>query len=246
MTNEATIEKLNSMKLFGIARAFQNIIESKLSDNYSNDEFLGHLVDSEWDYRYNRRLDRLLSAARFRYKASMEQLDFNINRNLNKSQILRFSNCDWIKKNQDIIITGPTGAGKSFLACAFGHLACTNGYLTNYFNFTKLFSHLKMSQADGSYLKEIKKIAKSNLLIIDDFGIEPLDQPARMILLEILEDRHGKQSTIFTSQVPVKKWHELISEPTLADAICDRIVHSSHRLELKGESLRKKFVEKPN
>lgn len=245
MTNEATLEKLNSMKLFGIARAFQNIMESNLSDNYSNDEFLGHLVDSEWDYRYNRRLERLLNSARFRYKASMEQVNFNSNRNLNKDQILRFSNCQWIKKNQDIIVTGPTGVGKSFLACALGHLACTNGYLTYYFNFMKMFSHLKMSQADGSYLKEIKKIAKANLLIIDDFGLEPLDQTTRIILLEILEDRHGKQSTIITSQIPVKKWYELIGEPTLADAICDRIVHSSFRLELKGESLRKKFVEKP-
>lgn len=245
MTNEATLEKLNLMKLFGIAQAFRNIIESNISENYSNDELLGHLVDSEWDYRYNRRLDRLLKAARFRYKASIEQINFNVNRNLNKNQILRFSNCEWIKKNQNIIITGPTGVGKSFLACALGHLACTNGYSTLYFNFTKLFTLLKMSQADGSYYKEIKRIAKSNLLIVDDFGIESLDQVSRIILLEILEDRHGTQSTIFTSQVPVKKWHELIGEPTLADAICDRIVHSSFRIELKGESLRKKFVEKP-
>jgi len=154
---------------------------------------------------------------------------------------LRFSNCSWIEKKQNVIIEGPTGVGKSFIGSALGHQACMYGFKTLYFNATKLFSRLKLLKADGSYVKELKKIEKANVLIIDDFAVQHLDTQNRLSLLEILEDRHGRKSTIIISQLPVTKWHEIIGDPTIADAICDRIIHSSFRIELKGESVRKKY-----
>ena len=155
--------------------------------------------------------------------------------------LLRFSNCSWIEKKQNIIIEGPTGVGKSFIGSALGYQACMYGFKTLYYNATKLFSRLKLLKADGSYAKALKRIEKTDVLIIDDFGIQHLDTQNRLSLLEILEDRHGIRSTIIISQLPVTKWHEIIGDPTIADAICDRIIHSSFRIELKGESVRKRY-----
>ncbi len=243
MTNESTLEKLNRMKLFGMVRAFTQIMAANAKNNFTHDELIGHLVDAEWDDRENRKLNRLLSAARFRYQAAFEQIDFSSQRNLDKNAILRLGKCTWIQKGQSIIISGPTGVGKSFLACALGNLACHNGYSTAYFNCTKLFNLLRLSGADGSYTKLIRKIEKNHLLVLDDFGMEIFDKNTRLHFLEILEDRHGKNSTIITSQLPPNKWHEVIGEPTIADAICDRLIHSSQKIQLKGGSLRKKFTE---
>jgi DNA replication protein DnaC len=155
--------------------------------------------------------------------------------------MLRFTSCEWIKRKQNIIISGSTGLGKSFLASALGHQACQHGYKVYYRNCSKLFDELKIAKADGSYMKEINKIEKLDLLILDDFGLKPLENNQRIILLELLEDRHGKRSTIITSQLPVKSWYDVIGEPTIADAILDRLVHSSHRIELDGDSLREKY-----
>ena len=237
--NQATIEKLNSMNLKGMARALRNAIETGIS--LTADEFIAHLVDAEWDDRYNRRLERLIKEAKFRYKASIEEIDFSIARNLDKNMILRFSDCRWIKDKKNIIITGPTGAGKSFTASALGNQACIYGYRTYYFNTSKLFSYLKASKADGTYVKNLEKIAKAANLVLDDFGLEKLDTQSRLSLLEILEDRHGLASTIIASQIPISAWHDIIGDATIADAICDRIINSSYRIELKGESLRKKY-----
>jgi DNA replication protein DnaC len=240
MNVKATMQKLDEMRFGGFARAYKEIIETGVNREFTSDELISHLIQAEWDDRYNKRLKRLLYRARFRYQASFEEIDFSTRRNLDKNQLLRFSPCDWITKCQNIIITGSTGVGKSFIASALGHQACQHGFKTLYSNCSKLFDKLKIAKADGSYIKEINKIEKLDLLILDDFGLKPLDNNQRLMLLEIFEDRHGRRSTIITSQLPVNKWFEIIGEPTIADAILDRLVHSSHRIELEGESMRKK------
>lgn len=233
------LTKMKQMRLLGMARAFDLTHQSEKNEKFTPDEMVSHLIDSEWDERYNRKLERTVHAARFRYKASVEQITFDNNR-VNKNQILRLADCEFIKRNENIIITGSTGIGKSFLASALGHQACSIGYRVLYQYNAKLFGRMKIAKADGSYLKELAKIERQHLLIIDDFGMQPLDAQSRSALMEIIEDRHGKSSTIITSQIPVSKWHEIIGEQTIADAILDRIVHDAHRLEMKGESLRKK------
>jgi len=239
MNNETTLEKLKQMKLHGMARAFRSTMESGKRNTLTPDEMLAFLVDAEWDDRYNRKLDRLMRTAKFRYKAYFEKIAFNPTRNLNKNAIMRLSTCSWIKKGESIIVTGATGVGKSYMVCALGRQACINGFKVLYFNCLKLFSALKFAKADGSYVKQMKKIHKHDLLILDDFGMEILDTQSRLTLLEMLEDRHGEKSTIISSQLPVNKWHDVIGDPTIADAICDRLIHSSHKINLKGLSMRK-------
>lgn len=238
--NDQTIEKMRTMKLYGMVRAFRTSLESGKTEECTADELLSMLIDSEWDERYNRKLDRSLKNARFRYKAAVEQINFDDNRVIIKNQVLRLADCGFIDKKENVLITGSTGVGKSYIASAIGHQACSMSYKVLYEHSSKLFARLKSGKADGTYLKEITKIEKQDLLIIDDFGIQPLDQQSRTILMEIIEDRHGKKSTLLTSQVPINQWHEVIGEQTIADAILDRIVHDAQRLELKGDSMRKK------
>ena len=239
--NEESLGKMSRMRLLGMHQAFKASIET---DNkvrqFTNDELVHHLVQSEWDDRQYRVVQRRLKNANFRYNAGVEQLDYTDDRGLDKNLVHRLSTCDFIKKGEDLFITGSTGTGKSFLASALGQQACLLGYKVLYSNTAKLMSHLKMAKADGAHLKELSKIEKQDALILDDFGVQPFDAQGRSLLLDIIEDRHGKRSTIITAQVPVKKWHEIIGEKTLADAILDRIVHQSIRIELYGESLRKK------
>lgn len=234
-----SLEKMRQMHLTGMARAFQLTTESGKNEKFTSDEMITHLIDAEWDERYNRRLDRSIKEARFRYRASVEEIHFDEGR-VDKNQVLRLAGCDFIKRKENIILTGSTGIGKSFLASALGYQACSMGYRVLYQHATKLFGKMKLAKADGSYLKELARIERQHLLIIDDFGIQPLDAQSRNTLMEIIEDRHGKSSTVITSQVPVSLWHEIIGEQTIADAILDRIVHDSHRLDMKGESLRRK------
>jgi DNA replication protein DnaC len=238
--NNQTIEKMKEMKLYGMARAMASAVDMGLAD-ITPDEFVAHLVDAEYDDRYNRRLARLIKNARFRYRAQIEDIDFSLARGLDKNMVMRFSDCEFIKSKKNIIITGATGVGKSFIMTALGNQACIYGYRTLYFNAQKLFSSLKLAKADGSYISQMQKIEKANLLLLDDFGLEKLDTASRLMLLEILEDRHGLSSTIITSQFPVASWHEIIGDPTIADAICDRMVNSSYRIELAGDSVRRKF-----
>lgn len=237
------IDKMKRMRLAGMARAFKLTMESDKNEKFTNDEIIAHLIESEWDDRYNRKLERCVHAANFRYKASPEQIAFEDNR-VDKNQVLRLADCEFIKRHENIIITGSTGIGKSFVASAIGHQACAIGNRVLYQHSTKLFARMKIAKADGSYLKELAKIERQHLLLIDDFGLQPLDAQNRSTLMEIIEDRHGKSSTIITSQIPVSKWHEIIGEQTIADAILDRIVHDAHRIEMKGESLRKKRLPK--
>jgi DNA replication protein DnaC len=238
MTKE-TLEKIKKLKLSGMARAYQTSLESDKLVQLSADELINMLIEAEWDDRMNRNIERRLHNARFRYQSNIENIDFDTNRNLDKNQIMRFAECTYINKHENILITGSTGIGKSHLATAFGHQACTLGYKVYYANVAKLFSKLKMGKADGSYAREIAKIERQDLLILDDFGLLPIDNQNRSALMEIVEDRHTKASMIITSQLPVNAWHDVIGEKTIADAILDRFVHDAHRIELKGESMRK-------
>lgn len=240
--NAESLDKMRKMKLMGMHRAFKTDIESGRAGSYTPDEIIAHLIDAEWDDRQNRSIEQKIKSARFRYKALLEGLYYNTDRNLDKNQVMRFADCTFIDRAEAILITGSTGIGKSYIASALGHHACSMGYRVIYHSVPKLFSRLKMSKADGSYLKEVAKIERQQLLILDDFGLQPFDASGRAALMELIEDRHGKGALIVTSQVPVSKWYEVIGEQTIADAILDRIVHSAHRLELKGESLRKRRV----
>lgn len=238
--NAITLEKMGQMRLLGMQRMFQSIIEGNSHLNLPSDEFISLLVQSEWEDRESRKLQRRLHSARFRYQASIEEINYQHHRNLDKNQLLRFSDCSFVSRGENILITGPTGVGKSYIASALGNQACLKGYKVVYYNMQKLFSSLKMSKADGSYLKEIDRIARQDLLILDDFGLQALDANNRLMLLEIIEDRHGKKSTLISSQLPSGKWYEVIGESTIADAILDRLLNSSHKIDLKGESMRKK------
>lgn len=238
--NEKTLQKMKQMKFYGMVRAFRTSIENDSMVTMTTDELISMLIDSEWDDRNNRRIERQMRNARFRYKANMEQLHFDIDRNLDKNQMMRMAECTFIHRKENILITGSTGIGKSYIASAIGNQACTLGYKVLYANVSKLFSKLKMAKADGSYIRELAKIERQDLLILDDFGLQPLDAHSRSALMEIVEDRHGNRSTIITSQLPVSQWYEVIGEQTMADAILDRIVHDAHRMELVGESLRRR------
>ncbi len=248
MTKEI-LDRIKKLRLLGMARAYETSLENDNLANLSADELIGMLVEAEWDDRQNRNIDRRLRNARFRYQSSIESIDYEANRNLDRNQMLRYAECTYIRKHENILITGSTGIGKSYLATALGHQACTLGFKVYYANMAKLFSKLKMGKADGSYIREISKIERQDLLILDDFGLLPIDNQNRSALMEIIEDRHNKASVIITSQLPVNCWHEVIGEKTIADAILDRIVHDAHRIELKGESLRKgreNYKEKGN
>lgn len=240
MNNSETLGKMSLMKLNGMKQAFELTMEANQTGAMTSDELIAVLVEAEYNDRQNRRLKRLLKAARFRYRATVEEIDFSHKRNLVKNEILRLATCDFICKKESIIITGPTGVGKSYLASALGHQGCINGHKVLYYNIYKLFTKLKMLKADGSDIREKAKIEKHDLLVLDDFGLQILDVEDRLALLEIIEDRHGRKSTIITSQLPVLKWHGAIGDSTIADAILDRVIHTAHRIELKGGSLRRK------
>jgi len=240
--NEITLTKMKQLKLYGMHSAFKTAIETGKTDNYTLDQFVSMITDAEWDDRNNRKIERTVKNAKFHYKSSVENIIYDDARNIDKTKILRLAECSFINKNENILITGSTGAGKSYVATAIGYQACIEGYRVMYCNTTKLFSRLKMAKADGSYLKELAKIEKQELLILDDFGLQPLDSQNRIALLEIIEDRNNKGSIIVTSQVPVQAWYETIGEKTIADAILDRLIHQAHRIELSGESMRRKRI----
>lgn len=238
--NEITLTKMKQMKLYGMYGAFKTAIETGKTDDYTLDQFISMMVETEWDDRKTRRIERAIKNARFHYKSSIENIIYEQTRNIDQNKLLRLAECDFIEQNESIIITGSTGVGKSYLATALGYQACIEGYRVMYLNTNKLFSKLKMAKADGSYLKELAKIERHHLIVLDDFGLQLLDSQNRIALLEIIEDRHNKGSIIITSQLPVKSWYEIIGEKTIADAILDRLIHQSHRIELGGESMRRK------
>ena len=238
--NNATMEKMRQMRLHGMLRAFRDIRDTSTAQGLTMDECIAFLVDAEWDERYNRTLARLTKNAAFRYRGRIEEFECSHERNIDKHTLMRLASCEWIRAAENLIITGATGAGKSFLACAIGHAACIRKFKVKYLNCLKFFGHLKFSRADGSFPREMKCLAKQDLVILDDFGIKQFDGDARLFLLELLEDRSGVKSTIIASQVPVAKWFDVIGDATISDAICDRIVHSAHTVHLTGDSWRKR------
>lgn len=235
-----TLEQLNTLRLSGMAAALQEQMAMNLDETLGFEERLGLLLDREQAFRETRKLRTRLRKAKLRQDGAVEDIDFRHPRGLDKSLVLRLTECSWIKDHNNLIITGPTGVGKSYLACAFAQKACREGFSSLYLRLSKLLEDLALAKGDGRYLKLLATYAKTDLLVLDDYGLSTLNQEQRHDLLEILEDRHGLRSTLVTSQLPVKHWHERIGDPTLADAILDRLVHNAHRLELKGESMRKK------
>jgi DNA replication protein DnaC len=232
--------KLRQMRLAGMARGWQTLNETKQVFELSLSEGLEILLEREEEERKNNRFNRLIKGARFRYQASLEEIIYEPSRGLNKSLITDLASCSYITRWTSVLITGSTGCGKSFLASALGHQACLHGYSVIYFNTQKFMLRTKMARSEGSILKYFDKIAKASLLILDDFGLTRMEQQQQFDLMEIIEDRHGKASTIIASQLPVTNWFDVISESSIADAILDRLVHSSYRIELKGDSMRKK------
>jgi DNA replication protein DnaC len=235
-----TLEKLTTMRFTGMAAALDEQMQMDGLDDMAFEERLGLLLDREQAVRETRRMKTRLRKAKLRQQGSVEDIDFRHPRGLDKSLVVRLADCQWIKKHNNLIITGPTGVGKSYIACAFAEKACREGFSALYMRTSKLFEDLSLAKGDGRYLKLLTSYAKTDLLVLDDYGLLELNQEQRHDLLEILEDRHGLKSTLVTSQLPVEHWHEQIGDPTLADAILDRLVHSAHKIKLKGESMRKK------
>jgi DNA replication protein DnaC len=234
-----TVEKLYQMRLDTLAAAFKEQLEQPSLGNLSFEERFAMIVDREWTSRENRKLSRRLKAARLRLKATVEDIDYRHPRGLDQSVMRSLITCQWIKGHQNVIITGPTGIGKSYLSEALADKACRDGFTALDYRATLLLKELEISRGDGSYLKFLDRMAKIDLLVIDDWVMDPLTDTERRDFLEIMEGRHGFKATVITSQYPVAKWHERIGEPTTADAILDRIIHNAHRITLKGESMRK-------
>jgi len=240
MLTHPTLEKLESLRLTGMLTALQEQMGMDDINDLSFEERLGLLVDREAVCRESRRLKTRLRKAKLRHDAAVEDIDFRHPRGLDKSLVMRLADCNWLKNHENLIITGPTGVGKSYLACAFAQKACRTGYSAVYLRTSRLFENLGLAKGDGRYIKLLTGFAKTDLLVLDDFGLAKLNREHQHDLLEILEDRHGLKSTLVTSQLPVEHWHEQIGDPTMADAILDRLVHSAHKIQLKGGSMRKK------
>jgi len=238
MLTQPTLDRMNAMKMFFMVDAFQRQLASTQSSALSFEERLGLLIDAEWSGREQRKLDQRLRTARLRHSASIEDVDFKAHRGLSRDLVLALGRGDWLRERQNLLITGPTGVGKSYLACAFAERACRSGFTALYLRAPRLYQELAVSRGDGSYGRLLARLTRTQLLIIDDWGLAPLKDQERRDLLEVVEDRYERASTLITSQLPIKAWHEVIGDATLADAICDRLVHCAHRLELKGPSLR--------
>ena len=244
MNVQTTVEQLRKLKLNGMVRAYEAAISVPVHEQVSADLLVARMAEAELQHRVNKKTELYLRLSKLRYNAVLEQVYCNPSRNITSDQLLTLADCLYIIRAENILITGATGCGKSYLACALGRQACSLGYRVIYFGMNRFLERVTQSKLDGTFIKMLNQIEKTHLLIFDDFGLTPLDNISRLALLQILEDRYGKKSIIITSQLPVVKWYDFISEPTLADAIMDRLAGYAHSIELKGESLRKKKSEK--
>ncbi len=240
MLHQHTLEKLHTLRLTGMAQALEQQRSQPQAEELAFEERLGLLVDQEVLYRDNRRLSRLLKAAKLRVNACAEDIDYRHPRGIDRAYLSTLLSGQWIGRQQNLCITGPTGTGKTWLACALGNQACRQGHSVRYFRLPKLFEQLRIAHGDGSYTRLMNHLARADLLILDDWAIQKIAAAQRNDLMEIIEDRHGLKATLIASQLPLEHWHEYIGEATLADAILDRLLHNAHRLPLKGESMRKK------
>ncbi len=241
-----TMEKLKQMKLQGMLKGLQEQQESSTSQKLNFEERFGLLVDLESLERENRQLNTRLRQAAFRQNACIQDIDYSLPRKLDQSLIQSLYTCQWIKESLNVIITGPTGVGKSFIACALGHQACMKGYKVKYLRLSRFLPQLALARGDGSYFKIIRQLAKTELIILDDWGLSVFSSQERHDILEIFDDRHNRSSTLITSQIPQNEWHQVIGDPTLADAILDRVLHNAYHLNLKGGSARKKLSKLNN
>ena len=240
MLIEQTLDKMNAMKLFGMAEALRQQLGSSESAKLSFEERMGLLTDSEWMTREQRKLKRRLRAAKLRYAASLEDVDFKHPRHLDRQQVLSLGTCSFVQNHNNLVITGPTGLGKSYLACAFVERACRRGYSAGYVRLPRLLQQLAVARGDGSYGRILDRLARLDLLAIDDWLLAPLRDSERRDLVEVVEDRSERVSTLVASQLSTKHWHASIGDPNLADSICDRLLQSAHRIELKGPSMRQR------
>ena len=245
MLTNPTLEKLQELRLSGMQNAYREQLEGSEYQDLAFDERLGFIVDREHTERHNRRLQTRLRKAKLRINATVEDIDYRAQRGLDKSVVLSLATCDWIRQHRNAIVTGPTGAGKTYLACALGHQACREGFTVQYHRVPKLFRELAVAKGDGRYPKLLAALAKTDLLILDDWATALLTDEQRRDLFEITEDRYDTRATLIAAQMPVKHWHETIGDPTLADAILDRLIHNAHTITLQGESMRKKRKTKP-
>ena len=239
MLKHPTLDKLHALKLTGMAAALEDQSATPDITDLSFEERLGLLVDREMTERDNRRMSSRLRRAKLRHAAILEDIDYRNSRGLDKGLVQSLASCQWVKEHLNVLITGPTGVGKTWLACALAHKACREGYTAQYVRLTRLLRELTIAKGDGQYSKLLTSLAKVDVLILDDWGLMKLSAENRRDLLEVLEDRHGRRSTIATSQLPIEEWHGIIGDATLADAILDRLVHNAYKINLRGESMRK-------
>lgn len=245
MLQHPTLEKLQALNLIGMVHALQEQLRMPEVARLSFEERLGLLVDREATEQENRRLARRLGQARLRLPAVLEDVDFRHPRGLDRAVLLSLASCQWLRDHQNCLITGPTGVGKTYLACALAHKACREGKSAHYARLGRLLEELEVARADGSYVRRLSALSRFDLLVLDDWGLAPLTDQGRRDLLEVLDDRYDRRSTLVASQLPVENWHEALADPTLADAILDRLVHNAHRIALHGESLRKQRATPP-
>jgi DNA replication protein DnaC len=242
MNAQITLDQLKQLKLFGMADAYQAVLSLPVQNQPSIHQFIARLSEAETQHRLQLRTQIYIKQSKLRYNAVMEQIYCNTARNLSQDHLLTIADCGFIERSENILITGATGCGKSYLACAIGKQACSFGYKTLYYGMTRFLEKIAQTKLDGTYITMLNQIEKTHLLILDDFGLHPMDKITRLALLQMLEDRYGKRSTLISSQLPVHKWHQYIGENTIADAIMDRLTGNAHRFDLKGDSLRKKKI----
>ena len=234
-----SLEIMRTLKLHGMADAYEATLSLPINQQPDTHEMLAHLIDAEKQSRWHKRMKMFLRLSKLRYQATIQDIDCSKKRNLTKEKLMLLADCAYLDRGENILITGATGCGKSYLSCALGNNACVHGYRTLYFNMNRFTKQISLAKTDGTLIKWMDRIRKAQLIIFDDFGLQPITQSVKLILLQILEDRYEKSSTLICSQLPVGKWHAYFDEPTIADAILDRIIPKAHRVELKGKSLRK-------